>query len=66
MEDGTVNSIGQKPRGFRQTADCEFHLRSLFSGYPRPTGEYIFFMYSMYCTVYSYFPMGNFFLVHLF
>jgi hypothetical protein len=29
MEDGIMNSIGQKPRGFWQTDDCEFHLCSL-------------------------------------
>jgi hypothetical protein len=30
MEEGTMNSIGQKPRGFWQTDDCEFHLRRAF------------------------------------
>ncbi len=29
MEDGTMNSIGQKPRGFQQTEDCESSYRRL-------------------------------------
>jgi hypothetical protein len=30
MEKGTMNSIRQKPRGFQQTDDCEFHLWTMF------------------------------------
>ncbi len=37
MEDRTMNSIGQKPRGFWQTDDCEFHLWVQIPQYPQPT-----------------------------
>jgi hypothetical protein len=29
MKDGTMNSIGQKPQGFWQIVDSQFHLRLL-------------------------------------
>jgi hypothetical protein len=55
MEDGTINSIGQKPLGFRQTDNCEFHLRrqqsSIFSQTVAMQLNIEQIISLMYCTV---------------